>query len=35
MALSCGFCLGEEAVDYDSPQFSESLHALVGDGVGP
>lgn len=33
MALSCGFCLGEEAVDYDSQQFSESLHALVGNGV--
>lgn len=33
MALSCGFCLGEEPELYTSAQFSDAIQALVGDGI--
>ena len=35
MSLSYGFCLGPEETEYDSQQFSEALHALVGNGICP
>lgn len=33
MGLTYGFCLGEAGAQYDSRQFSEAFHGLVGDGV--
>lgn len=33
MALSYGFCLGEENSQYDSKQFSEAFQAVFGDGI--
>lgn len=33
MALTCGFCLGEDSTQYDSAQFADAFHALVGDGI--
>lgn len=35
MSLTYGFCLGPEDTLYDSQQFSEAFHALVGNGVCP
>ena len=33
MALTYGFCLGDENSQYDSKQFSEAFQSAFGDGI--
>ena len=35
MSLTYGFCLGEISSLYDSAQFADAFHAVIGDGITP